>query len=122
MTQSPKPTVLIVEDEDLIRMLAVDGFIDAGFTVLEAAHAAEAIRIHGCAHRVEVLFTDVNMPGELNGIDLAERLRATAPGLHIVITSALPLQRPLHHLGATFIEKPYDVSEVCRATRNLLAA
>lgn len=122
MIQSPKPIVLIVEDEELIRMLAVDGFFEAGFTVLEAAHAAEAILVHGSAGHVDVLFTDVNMPGELNGIDLAERLRASAPGLHIVITSALPIQRPVEHIGATFIGKPYDVSGVCRATRNVLAA
>ena len=120
MTQPPKPVILIVEDEDLIRMLAVEGFHDAGFMVLEAAHAAEALSVHRSEGPIAVLFTDVNMPGELNGIQLAERLRATSPALHIIITSALPLQGPLDHLRATFVEKPYDVSGVCLAARDLL--
>src|ERR1700753_3066443 len=87
MTQSAKPIVLIVEDETLIRMLAVDAFLEAGFDVLEAEHAAEALNIHTAAEAVHVLFTDVNMPGEMNGIDLAEHLKGLAPGLHIIITS-----------------------------------
>ena len=91
MTQSGKPIALIVEDESLIRMLAVEAFLEAGFEVLEAEHASEALSVHGAAAEVHLLFTDVNMPGELNGIDLAERLKAATPTLHVIITSALPI-------------------------------
>jgi CheY-like chemotaxis protein len=94
MTAFAKPTVLVVEDETLIRMLAVDAFLEEGFEVLEAEHAVEALGIHDRATTIEVLFTDVNMPGELNGIDLAERLKAAALALHVIITSALPILRP----------------------------
>jgi CheY-like chemotaxis protein len=122
MTQVPKPVVLIVEDEHLIRMLAVAAFLDEGFVVLEAEHAAEALLIYGGHVRVQVLFTDVNMPGVMNGIDLAERLKTLAPHLHVIITSALPVLRPVDHLPATFISKPYDIEAVCQAARELLAA
>jgi DNA-binding NtrC family response regulator len=122
MTPIPKPVVLIVEDEHLIRMLAVAAFLDEGFVVLEAEHAADALLIHSGDVRVQVLFTDVNMPGVMNGIDLAERLKMLAPDLHVIITSALPVLRPVDHLPATFISKPYDIQSVCQAARDLLAA
>ncbi|WP_395443286.1 hypothetical protein [Caulobacter sp. UC70_42] len=48
---------------------------------------------------ITVLFTDVNMPGAMNGIDLAESLKALAPDLHVLVTSALPILRPVDHLG-----------------------
>jgi CheY-like chemotaxis protein len=122
MIDSTPPVVLIVEDEPLIRMLAVDAFVDHGFLVLEAEHAAEALRVHETQAQVDVLFTDVNMPGALNGIDLAERLKAKAPELHIIITSALPILRPVDHLPARFFSKPYVPHDVCAAAKALLAA
>ena len=122
MSLRPKPIVLIVEDEALIRMLAVDAFLEAGFEVLEAEHAAAALLRHADAAEVHVLFTDVNMPGEMNGIDLAEHLRAAAPALHIIVTSALPILRPVDHIGARFVTKPYDLEEVCCLAHALVAA
>lgn len=122
MTSHAKPVVLVVEDESMIRMLAVDAFLEEGFAVLEAEHAAEALLVYGSAARVQVLFTDVNMPGALDGIDLAEQLKALAPRLHVIITSALPIVRPVDHLPATFIAKPYDLQAVCQAAKDLLAA
>ena len=122
MTISAKPIALVVEDEPLIRMLAMDAFLEEGFEVLEAEHAAEALRIHGSAAMVHVLFTDVNMPGELNGIELAEQLKARTPALHIIITSALPILRPVDHLPATFVVKPYDPASVSKTAMAFLAA
>jgi CheY-like chemotaxis protein len=117
-----RPTALVVEDEELIRMLAVDGFLDAGFVVLEAEHAAEALQIVDVEKDIHVLFTDVNMPGEMNGIDLAEHLTESFPSLKIIITSALPVLRSLSHLPVSFVAKPYDIDEVCETARALLAA
>lgn len=122
MAPSPKPTVLVVEDEPMIRMLAVEAFLDEGFEVLEAAHAVEALVIHEVATQVHVLFTDVNMPGQMNGIELAEHLKAVAPQLHIIIASALPILRPVDHLGATFVIKPYNAESVSKTAKGLLAA
>jgi DNA-binding NtrC family response regulator len=122
MPQSAKPIVLIVEDEALIRMLAADAFLEAGFEVPEAEHAAEALLVHGGAAEVHVLFTDVSVPGELNGIDLAERLKAVSPALHVIITSAPPILRPVEHLPAIFAIKPYDPGSVSQAALALIAA
>jgi len=122
MTQSPKPLVLIVEDEAMIRMLAVDAFLDAGFQVLEADCAAEALVVSSGDARIQLLFTDVNMPGEMNGIDLAEHLKRLMPKIQLIITSALPVLRPVDHLPALFVAKPYHAEEVCSTARELLAA
>src|SRR6202012_1153408 len=122
MKSPSKPVVLVVEDEPLIRMLAVYAFIDAGFDVLEAEHAAHAIRGHAEASLIHILFTDVNMPGELNGIDLAERLKAQSENLIVVITSALPILRSVEHIPATFVTNPYDAESVSRTAMALLAA
>jgi len=122
MMQILKPVVLVVEDEHLIRMLAVEAFRDEGFIALEAEHAAEALIVFGGLIRVQVLFTDVNMPGEMNGIDLAEHLKGLEPALHIIVTSALPILRSVDALPATFMTKPYHLREVCHAARGLLAA
>ena len=122
MTQFPKPVVLIVEDEPLIRMLAVDAFQEAGFLVLEADCAAEALLVSGGEPCIRLLFTDVNMPGEMNGIDLAEHLKRLIPKLHLMITSALPVSRPVGHLSALFVAKPYRIKDVCRTAQDLMAA
>jgi CheY-like chemotaxis protein len=122
MTHLPKPIILIVEDERLIRTLTADVFIDEGFVVLEAEDAAAALLLYGANAEIQVLFTDVNMPGELNGIDLAEHLKALDPDLHVIITSGLPILRPVGHIAAMFIAKPYDTLAVCNAAKVLLAA
>ena len=99
------PVVLIVEDELLIRMVAADAFAEAGFLVFEAEHADDALLVLAQAAAVHVLFTDVNMPGSMDGIDLAEYLKASAPGLHVIVTSALPIPRPIHPpSGDVFLE------------------
>ena len=121
MATRSDPIVLIVDDEPLIRMVAREAFLDAGFIVVEAEHAAAAIATYA-ASPAHVLFTDVNMPGELNGIDLAERLFDMSPGLRIIITSALPVLRPVSHLNATFVEKPYIAGAVSATALELLAA
>jgi CheY-like chemotaxis protein len=122
MFQCRKPVVLIVEDEHLIRMLAVEAFIGANFIVLEAASASEALLVIAGHDAVNLLFTDVNMPGEMNGIDLAEHLKSLRPALHLIITSALPVLRPVEHLPAVFVAKPYRTDDICRAARELMAA
>jgi DNA-binding NtrC family response regulator len=122
MHQRPQPAVLIVEDEHLIRMLAVEAFLDEGFLVLEAEHAAEALLVYGRDVSIQLLFTDVNMPGEINGIDLAEHFKHLTPDLRIIITSALPILRTVDHLSAKFIPKPYQIQNVCSVARGLLAA
>jgi DNA-binding NtrC family response regulator len=122
MTYPLAPAVLIVEDETLIRIIAVEAFLDAGFIVLEAECAAHALVVLRGAAEVHLLFTDVNMPGTMTGIDLAEQLQAAKPRLHVIITSALPILRSISHMRATFVAKPYGLEAVCETARNLMAA
>ncbi len=120
---NPEPrVVLVVEDEPLIRWNARDAFADGGFAVLEAEHSAAAILVALGHPRIDLLFTDVNMPGDMNGIDLAEHLFALRPELKIVVTSALPLLRDVSHVGARFLTKPYRVLSLCDMANELLAA
>ncbi len=114
--------VLIVEDEVLIRLNAIDAFEDGGFTVIEAEHSAAALLVALDNPRIDLLFTDVNMPGAMDGIGLAEHLLALRPLLRIIVTSALPLVRGVAHLNARFVPKPYEVLGLCGIGEELLAA
>jgi CheY-like chemotaxis protein len=98
-------------------MLAVAAFLEGGFVVFEAGHAAEALQISDAKRGIQLLFTD-----DMNGIDLAEHLLVRLPSLKVIITSALPIQRPLDHLPVSFIAKPYDIESVCETARGLFAA
>ena len=122
MSQSPSPVVLIVEDEPLVRMLAVEAFLDANFVVLEAASASEALLVIDGSDTVNLLFTDVNMPGDMNGIALSEYLFGLRPDLKIIVTSALPLLREVDHVGACFLPKPYDMDGLCDMAERLSPA
>jgi DNA-binding NtrC family response regulator len=122
MTNAAPPSVtvvLIVEDEALIRLVLADSLTEDGFEVIEAVHAADAIRLLGeHAVRVHALFTDVHMPGEMNGVALAHHTRSNWPWISILITSgrAYPKADDMP-TGALFVAKPYDLSEVARHIR-----
>ena len=87
MATASRRTVLVVEDEMLIRIVAADSLQENGFNVLEAANAAEALRILDEHDEVDVLFTDVNMPGTMDGIALADLMHDRRPELGLIITS-----------------------------------
>src|SRR3954469_5105247 len=100
--------ILVVEDEVLVRMVAADVLEDAGFTVLESASAEEALTLLETRSDVEVLFTDVNMPGAMDGLGLAQTVHNRSPEISILIGSGrirpCPAELPP---GARFIAKPY---------------
>jgi len=73
--------ILLVEDEVLVRMLAADVLSEAGFTVLESTNAEEALTFLEARPDVQVLFTDVNMPGALDGLGLAQTVHERSPGV-----------------------------------------
>lgn len=111
---SSASVVLVAEDETLIRMMAADMLADAGFTVVEAASSDEALaalRVH--AGHVATLFTDIDMPGGMTGLELARAARREWPGIAILVTSGLhqPLARDLPP-GGRFIPKPYRPEHV----------
>jgi CheY-like chemotaxis protein len=102
-------TVLVVEDEALVRMLAVDIFNGAGFQVVEAADAEEALEFLGALSAVHLLFTDINMPGAIDGLTLAHRVAAEWPHVGIIIASGRGIPDPdALPAGSRFHTKPYD--------------
>lgn len=113
-------SVLVVEDETLIRMSIADDLEDAGFDVFQAANAAQAIEVLIANSSIEVMFTDVDMPGGVDGLKLAASVRDRWPPIKIVVTSghrkvdvdALPVE-------ACFVAKPYDPAAVIRSIRQM---
>src|SRR3954463_3076741 len=87
LSQSKRPVVLVVEDEFLLRMNAVDMIAAAGFEVIEAANADEAIAILVNRRDITVVFTDIQMPGSMDGLKLARAVRGRWPPIKIVATS-----------------------------------
>lgn len=118
-------TVLVVEDETLIRLLASDSLRDEGFDVVTAASAAEAIAVLESGGRVDFVFTDVTMPGAMNGVGLANWIRVHRPGLPVVVTSGATRHR-LSELGLgdedTYFAKPVDFAILARHIRSVVAA
>lgn len=108
MTAASHVLVLIVDDEPIIRLLACDSLEDAGFEVIDAGNAEEALEILGQRPDVGVLFTDVNMPGGLSGLDLAETVHRRWPAIKLVVTSGQPPARPVAD-GGRFLAKPYNL-------------
>jgi len=110
-----KGTVLVVEDEILIRMTAVDIITDAGYEVIEAANADEAIQILESRTDIRFIFTDIDMPGSMDGLKLAHAVRHRWPPVKIIVTSGHrhPCQDDLPQ-GGLFLNKPYSSSDVCR--------
>ena len=81
------PIVLIVDDEPLLRMLATEAVEDAGFAVLQAANADEAVAHLETNPDVALLFTDINMPGSMDGLTLAHTVQSRWPAIRILIVS-----------------------------------
>ena len=114
--------VLIVEDESLIRMSAVEMVEDAGYTAIEAANADEAIAVLETRKDICVVFTDINMPGSMDGLMLARAIRDRWPHIHLIVTSGLttPGARDLPADGR-FLRKPYEAAKVASTLRELLS-
>ncbi|MBD8553950.1 response regulator [Rhizobium sp. CFBP 8762] len=112
-SQTTRPIALVVDDEPLIRMDTVDIISDAGFTVLEAATADEAFAYlleHDAPH---LLFTDIQMPGELDGLSLARKVSQLWPHIHIIIASgAVEPEAGDLPPSSRFINKPFDAQIV----------
>nr|USU33077.1 response regulator [Methylobacterium sp. OTU13CASTA1] len=111
--------VLVVEDYDFVRSNAVDMLEDAGFTVVSARHADEAWDILHRRSDIGVLFTDVDMPGTMCGVTLAERVNENWPDIRLVLTSGrhrfTDEEVPDHGL---FVPKPYNASDVIKAIQH----
>lgn len=120
--ESVRVVVLIVEDEPLVRMLATDIITDAGFVAVEVVNSTDALAFLEDRTDVRIVFTDIDMPGSVNGVQLALNIRTRWPRMGIVITSgkvSRPLQLPSK---SQFIPKPYRAHELIATLRQSLSA
>ena len=116
-------TVLIVEDEALIRMGAVGMVLDAGFDALEASNADEAICILEARSDIYLVFTDIQMPGTMDGIKLAHYVRERWPPVRLIVVSGDARVREGDlPVGARFFAKPYRESAVAGAMMSMLSS
>jgi CheY-like chemotaxis protein len=119
-SEGKSPVVLIVEDEPLIRMGAVDMIRTGGFDVIEAENADEAIVILEHRFDISVVFTDIQMPGSMDGLKLAAAIRGRWPPIKIVATSGLlKICNDGLPSGSHFLPKPYSASQIVGALREL---
>jgi CheY-like chemotaxis protein len=115
---SKRPAVLIVEDESLVRLGAVRSIEEAGFEVIEAANADEAIRILENRSDIRVVFTDIHMPGSIDGLKLAHAVRNRWPPIKIIVTSGRSQvsEQELPE-GGRFFAKPYEATQITDTIR-----
>jgi CheY-like chemotaxis protein len=110
-----------VEDEILQRLTIAEELRSAGFSVIEAADADEALTILNSSSAIDVLLTDVRMPGSMDGVGLSAIVRSNWPRLKIIVASAQAPAWPAPGLADAFIGKPYDPARVVRRVKELLA-
>jgi len=119
-------TVLVVDDERRMRRLASRFFSELGYRVLEAENAADAARLLEKDDSIDLLFTDVVMPGEIDGRTLGQWARLERPGLKVLLTSGFPEQLPKEPVpggeALPFLKKPYSKQQLHDAVDTLLSA
>jgi CheY-like chemotaxis protein len=113
------PVVLVVEDEVLVRDLAADYLRDSGFMVIEAADAREALVVLTSGFPIDLVCTDLQMPGEIDGAALAKWVR-DRHGAPVLLTSGHP--DAVETEGVSYLPKPYFLGDLVRRIGELLAA
>lgn len=115
-------TVLVVVDVFLIRFMVSDALQDAGLTVLEASNADEALLILRSGVQIDLVFSDVQMPGVADGLELLAHLREFFPAVPVIITSGyLAAGEALSRGAAKFLEKPYSPDDALEIVKDGLS-
>jgi two-component system, response regulator PdtaR len=123
MQDSPVLAVLVVEDDPLVRALAVEIVEEAGYVALEASDADEAVAILETRSDIALLFTDINMPGSIDGLKLAHAVRDRWPPIKIVMVSGkVALTADDMPSNSQFFAKPYQASGMISELRSLISA
>jgi CheY-like chemotaxis protein len=121
-SSTAKDLILVVEDEALIRMHSADMIRDFGFEVIEAMNADEAVSLLESVSDIKVVFTDIQMPGSMDGLLLAAVVRDRWPPVALLITSG-KVRPPTDDMppGARFISKPYSPWQLKEQIHSLTA-
>jgi CheY-like chemotaxis protein len=122
--QGAPQTILVVEDEILVRMVIADYLRDCGYRVIEAGHAAEALTVLQSSEEVHVVFSDVQMPGAMDGFGLATWVRQNQPQVKVLLTSGnAKAAATAHDLceDGPLEAKPYQAQSVLDRIKRLLA-
>lgn len=115
-------TVIVVEDESLVRLDIVMSLEDEGFIVIEASNADEAIDLLNAHPEIRLMFTDIDMPGSMDGLKLAAAVRDRWPPVKIIVASGhRQLSDRLLPVEGKFFSKPYDHGRVIATMREMLA-
>ena len=112
-------TILVVEDEFLIRFMLADSLREIGYHVLEAADGDEGFDILVSGQAVDLVVTDVRMPGVVDGMELTRRSKSLAPGRPVIVCSA-HLLRPESYPADEFLAKPYTIAALAEAIARLI--
>ena len=123
MVNQTPPKVLLVEDDETIRLVTSTALRDAGFEVIEAKTGDEAILLLADPDDIDALFTDVRLPGTLDGIDLAHETRRAFPQMPVVIASGYAAQLTQRLRGLkpppAFLPKPVSLDKIVTTIRNM---
>ena len=113
-------SILVVEDSFLIRYALVDYLTEDGFDVSEASHAEAALLLLASGVSFDIMFTDIEMPGDMNGLALAKEVRLRWPSTRVLVTSGqiMPGADDLHGVEA-FVGKPYGYEAVASKFRSV---
>lgn len=120
-TPIDRAIVLVVEDDSLLRFMAVELIEDAGFETIEAASADDAVAILETRADIRIVFTDIDMPGGMDGLKLAAAVRDRWPPIEIVIVSGHSRNETTLPDRAVFFPKPYDINVVAVTLRRMAA-
>jgi CheY-like chemotaxis protein len=116
-----RPVVLVVEDELLLRVNAAEMITEAGFEVIEAGNADEAIAILEARADIHIVFTDIQMPGSMDGLKLTRFVRGRWPPIKLVATSGqVAIADGDLPEGGVFIGKPYTAAKISATLRGLV--
>jgi two-component system, response regulator PdtaR len=111
--------VLVVEDEVLIRVLVAEELRSAGLCVIEASNADDAWSYAAAGGPIDLLFSDIQMPGSMSGLDLARKLKNRSPRLDVIMASGQATPKDVADVGA-FLAKPYSPGHAVAAVLNAL--
>ncbi len=116
--ENRSPLVLVVEDDDLLRFASSYELAESGFKTLVARSADEAVAILNEFEAIDALFTDISMPGSMNGVALAHHVRERQPNAYVLVTSGDdPPENPGLPENSDFIPKPYTLPDVAARIR-----